>query len=104
MRYSLRREPRWNAERRARLARRAPHRKMRRMLISVCRRSASFIFLFPALFLGFGETGVANKETEAPPLFVPCPPRPSRFMWQGFATLGRRGAPRERCLLAISNI
>jgi hypothetical protein len=41
---------------------------MRRMLISVCRRSASFIFLFPALFLGFGETGVANKETEAPPL------------------------------------
>src|SRR5580692_6739431 len=37
---------------------------MRRMLISVCRRSASFI----SLFLGFGETGVANKETEAPPL------------------------------------
>jgi hypothetical protein len=34
------------------------------MLISVCRRSASFIFLI----LGFGETGVANRETEAPPL------------------------------------
>ena len=48
---------------------RAPHRKMRRLLPSVCRRSASFIFFFILAFtLGFGETGVANKETEAPPL------------------------------------
>src|ERR1700730_1507504 len=45
--------------------------------------------------------GVANKETEAPPLFVPYPPRPSRFTWQGFAMLGRRGASRERCLLPV---
>jgi hypothetical protein len=27
-----------------------------------------FLYFFPGLFLGFGETGVANKETEAPPL------------------------------------
>jgi hypothetical protein len=27
-----------------------------------------FLSLCPDLFLGFGETGVANKETEAPPL------------------------------------
>ena len=27
-----------------------------------------FLYFFLSLFLGFGETGVANKETEAPPL------------------------------------
>jgi len=42
---SLWREPWWNAVRRARLARREPHRKMRRIRISVCRRSA-FLFSF----------------------------------------------------------
>ena len=34
-----------------------------------------FLSLFPALFLGFGETGVANKETEAPPLSFHVHPR-----------------------------
>jgi hypothetical protein len=43
---SLRREPRWNAGKRARSVERAPHRKMRRWLPGVCRRSASFIYLF----------------------------------------------------------
>ncbi len=38
------REPQWNADRRARFARRAPYRKVRRDTC-VCRRSASFFFL-----------------------------------------------------------
>jgi hypothetical protein len=59
---------------------------------------------FLSLILGFGETGVANKETEAPPLSFHIHPRSSRFMWQGFATLGRGGAPRERWPLAIRDI
>src|SRR5580704_5310310 len=42
---SLWREPRWNADGRARLARREPHPKVRRIRISVLRRSASFFFL-----------------------------------------------------------
>ena len=46
MRYSLGREPWWNADKRARSVERAPHRKMRRWLPCVCRRSASFIFFF----------------------------------------------------------
>ena len=42
---SLPQVPWWNAERRARLARRALHRKMRRLFNSAFRRSA-FLFLF----------------------------------------------------------
>jgi hypothetical protein len=45
MRESLWREPWWNAGRRAAPVGAAPHRKVRRMMLSVFRRSASF-FLF----------------------------------------------------------
>src|SRR5580658_2136092 len=45
MRESLRSEPRWNADGRAPLARGEPQRKLRRIRISVFRRSASFFFL-----------------------------------------------------------
>src|SRR5580658_67750 len=96
---SLRQEPWWNADRRARFAKREPHRKVRRIRISVCRRSASFIYWF-------GEWGVANSEIEKPPLFSVSHPviRASAFALRASADGSRgwnlqnsgAGASRER--------
>jgi hypothetical protein len=121
---SLRREPWWNAGKRARSVERAPHRKMRRLVTCVCRRSASFIYFVARVeqsetrerrwsrtFVpGFrcaqsrlrnDETGVSEDESQAPPLTFS---KPSRVRQANRASLALRGTRRrmpfsQQCLV-----
>src|SRR5579862_2689904 len=49
-----------------------------------------------------GETGITENRKPGPTPALRWTEPVSRFTWQGFATLGRRGAPRERSHLSAT--
>ena len=86
MRESLWREPWWNAGRRAAPVGAAPQRKLRRMVLSVFRRSASFF-----LFVGWVERSETHRTAAvgyaAPRLTHPT--LPGMIVMKAGATAGQ---------------
>jgi hypothetical protein len=69
MKYSLGREPQWNAGRRARFDTRAPQRQLRRLAVCAYRRSASFSF-FVLSFLVRRPQPIAMHPDDPLPDFI----------------------------------